>query len=215
MFERVSVVRRTAFWIQKNRSTSVFFLSYLTQFRCDFRFSVKVLQSLCEQTENRPVAGLVVIGNGQAARAVSLAGTSMQLPVLWAKGGVANLHGTSGEVSIFCIFRIAYTGGGSSWNCTRTVQPNLRLFRAPHHVCHPHLTHICLYQIGCNRGTDHFTRLLLLRFCEIRNCVKSTCWHSCSSPMRFQHRNASHGPAGIKKKSNSVQLFRGTTLDPY
>lgn len=62
-----------------------------------------MLQSLCEQTENRPLAGLVVIGNGQAARAVSLAGTSMQLPVLWAKGGVANLHGTSGEVSIFWI----------------------------------------------------------------------------------------------------------------
>lgn len=64
---------------------------------------MKVLESLCEQTEKRPLAGLVVIGNGQAARAISLAGTSMQLPVLWAKGGLANLRGTSGEVSIFIV----------------------------------------------------------------------------------------------------------------
>lgn len=67
------------------------------------------MQSLCEQTEKRPLAGLVVIGNGQAARAISLAGTSMQLPVLWAKGGVANLHGTSGEVSIFIIQNLHFT----------------------------------------------------------------------------------------------------------
>lgn len=58
----------------------------------NFRFNVKVLLSLCQQSEKRPLAGIVVIGNGQSARAVALSGSSMQLPVLWARGGVANLH---------------------------------------------------------------------------------------------------------------------------
>lgn len=59
---------------------------------------MNVLLSLCQQTENRPLAGLVVIGNGQSAHAVALSGTSMQLPVLWAKGGTASLHGLNREV---------------------------------------------------------------------------------------------------------------------
>lgn len=65
------------------------------------RFSVNVLLSLCQQTEDRPLAGVVVIGNGQSARAVALAGSAMHLPVLWAKGGTANLDGLHREVSAF------------------------------------------------------------------------------------------------------------------
>lgn len=63
------------------------------------RFSINVLQTLCQQAEKRPLAGLVVFGNGQAARAVAMAGSAMQLPVLWAKGGTANLDGMHREVS--------------------------------------------------------------------------------------------------------------------
>lgn len=95
------------------------------------------------------MAGLVVIGNGQAARAVSLAGTSMQLPVLWAKGGVANLHGTSGEVSTFLDVNFhSIRVEERSRNCT--VYPKLRVFPSSqtyssHYVCHPDLEHICFY----------------------------------------------------------------------
>lgn len=63
------------------------------------RFSSKVLTVFCQQTENRPLAGVIVIGEGQSARAVALAGTAMKLPVLWAKGGTASLNGKHKEVS--------------------------------------------------------------------------------------------------------------------
>lgn len=53
----------------------------------------------CQQTENRPLAGVIVIGEGQSARAIALAGTAMKLPVLWAKGGTASLNGKHKEVS--------------------------------------------------------------------------------------------------------------------
>ena len=62
------------------------------------RFSSKVLTVFCQQTENRPLAGIIVIGEGQSARAVALAGTAMKLPVLWAKGGTASLNGKHKEV---------------------------------------------------------------------------------------------------------------------
>lgn len=57
-----------------------------------------MLSSLCQLIEKRPLAGVVVFGNGQSARAIALSGTSMQLPVLWAKGGMANLHAKPAEV---------------------------------------------------------------------------------------------------------------------
>lgn len=66
-----------------------------------FRFSVKVLLALCQQAEKRPLAGVIVIGNGHSARAVALSGSAMHLPVLWAKGGTANLDGMHREVSQF------------------------------------------------------------------------------------------------------------------
>lgn len=62
------------------------------------RFSVDVLLSLCQQTEKRPLAGVVVIGNGQSAHAVALSGISMNLPVLWAKGGTTALRELHPEV---------------------------------------------------------------------------------------------------------------------
>lgn len=74
-----------------------FFLILSFLFFCSF--SVNVLLSLCQQTDNRPLAGVVVIGSGQSARAIALSGSAMQLPVLWAKGGTANLDGIHREVS--------------------------------------------------------------------------------------------------------------------
>lgn len=64
-----------------------------------YRFSVRVLTTLCEQSEGQPLAGVVVIGDGNSARAVAMAGSSMGLPVLWAKGGTANLDGMHREAS--------------------------------------------------------------------------------------------------------------------
>lgn len=65
-----------------------------------FRFSAKVLTSLCQQSDGYPLAGVVVIGEGQSARAIALAGSAMKVPVVWAKGGTANLHGVHREVLI-------------------------------------------------------------------------------------------------------------------
>lgn len=44
------------------------------------------------------MAGMLVFGEGQAARSLALAGTGMKLPVLWAKGGIAKIHGIGREV---------------------------------------------------------------------------------------------------------------------
>lgn len=41
---------------------------------------------------------MLVFGEGQAARSLALAGTGMKLPVLWAKGGIAKIHGIGREV---------------------------------------------------------------------------------------------------------------------
>lgn len=62
------------------------------------RFSANVLMSLCHRIDAQPLAGMIVIGDGQAARAVALAGNSMKIPVLWAKGGTANLKDGNREV---------------------------------------------------------------------------------------------------------------------
>lgn len=93
------------------------------------RFSVNVLLSLCQQSEKRPLAGVVVIGNGQSAHAVAYAGTAMQLPVLWAKGGSTNLRELHPEVRhIFisinnklCFFSIAI----SFWQVQVSTPNNL------------------------------------------------------------------------------------------
>lgn len=71
--------------------------SYLKLF--SLRFSANVLMSLCHRIDAQPLAGMIVIGDGQAARAVALAGNSMKIPVLWAKGGTANLKDGNREVS--------------------------------------------------------------------------------------------------------------------
>ncbi|KAL5287110.1 GRIN3A family protein [Megaselia abdita] len=61
------------------------------------RFSVNVLSSLCQQIDGVPLAGIVIIGDGQSARAVAMSGSSMKVPVLWAKGGTANLHSSDDD----------------------------------------------------------------------------------------------------------------------
>lgn len=57
-----------------------------------------MLTSLCLQSERYPLAGIVIIGDGQSARSISLAATAMKLPVLWARGGKATLYGINHEV---------------------------------------------------------------------------------------------------------------------
>lgn len=59
---------------------------------------MNVLLSLCQESEKRRLAGVVVIGNGQSAHAVAHAGSAMQLPVLWAKGGTTSLRELYPEV---------------------------------------------------------------------------------------------------------------------
>lgn len=58
--------------------------------------------TLCHQSERQPLAGMIVVGDGQSARSVALAGSSMQLPILWARGGKATLYGINHEVRILC-----------------------------------------------------------------------------------------------------------------
>ena len=62
------------------------------------RFSSKVLTALCEQIEGIPISGVIVVGDGQAARSIALSGNAMKVPVLWAKGGTAQLHTGGNEV---------------------------------------------------------------------------------------------------------------------
>ena len=62
------------------------------------RFSAKVLTALCEQIEAIPISGVIVVGDGQAARSIALSGNAMKVPVLWAKGGSAQLHSGGSEV---------------------------------------------------------------------------------------------------------------------
>lgn len=64
------------------------------------RFSAKVLTALCEQIEAIPISGVIVVGDGQAARSIALSGNAMKVPVLWAKGGLAQLHSGGSEVRI-------------------------------------------------------------------------------------------------------------------
>lgn len=56
--------------------------------------------SLCHRIDAQPLAGMIIVGDGQAARAIALAGNSMKIPVLWAKGGTANLQDGNREVSL-------------------------------------------------------------------------------------------------------------------
>lgn len=53
---------------------------------------------MCDQIDGIPISGIVVIGDGQAARSIALSGNAMKVPVLWAKGGTAQLQENS-EVS--------------------------------------------------------------------------------------------------------------------
>lgn len=63
--------------------------------------------SLCHRIDAQPLAGMIVIGNGQAARAVALAGNSMKIPVLWAKGGTANLKDGNREVRFSLVIAVS------------------------------------------------------------------------------------------------------------
>lgn len=57
-----------------------------------------MLTALCEQIEGIPISGVIVVGDGQAARSIALSGNAMKVPVLWAKGGSAQLHAGGSEV---------------------------------------------------------------------------------------------------------------------
>lgn len=64
-----------------------------------------MLTALCEQIEGIPISGVIVVGDGQAARSIALSGNAMKVPVLWAKGGNAQLYAGGSEVSVsFCLF---------------------------------------------------------------------------------------------------------------
>ncbi|CRK95065.1 CLUMA_CG008543, isoform A [Clunio marinus] len=65
------------------------------------RFSAKVLTTLCDQVEGVPLSGMIVVGDGQAARSIALSGNAMKVPVLWAKGGTAQLHAGGSEAQNF------------------------------------------------------------------------------------------------------------------
>lgn len=58
-----------------------------------------MLTALCENIDGVPISGIIVVGDGQAARSIALAGNAMKVPVLWAKGGTAQLHAAGSEVS--------------------------------------------------------------------------------------------------------------------
>uniref|UniRef100_A0AAG5DB40 Receptor ligand binding region domain-containing protein n=1 Tax=Anopheles atroparvus TaxID=41427 RepID=A0AAG5DB40_ANOAO len=61
------------------------------------RFSSKLMTSACDSIDGMPLAGMVIVGDSQAAKSLALAGNSMKLPVLWAKGGIASLHNSYDE----------------------------------------------------------------------------------------------------------------------
>ncbi|XP_058457456.1 uncharacterized protein LOC131434603 isoform X3 [Malaya genurostris] len=62
------------------------------------RYTSKILTTLCDLIDSVPLAGMIVVGEGQASKMVALAGSSMKIPVLWAKGGVASFQGTANEL---------------------------------------------------------------------------------------------------------------------
>lgn len=64
---------------------------------------MNVLSSLCQQIDGLPLAGVVIVGDGQSARAIAMAGSSMKVPVLWAKGGTANLHSSDDDHNKVCV----------------------------------------------------------------------------------------------------------------
>lgn len=68
-----------------------------------------MLTALCDQVEGIPISGLVVVGDGQAARSMALSGNAMKVPVLWAKGGSAQLHSGGSEVSGHIFLRLIPT----------------------------------------------------------------------------------------------------------
>lgn len=65
-----------------------------------------MLTALCEQIEAIPISGVIVVGDGQAARSIALSGNAMKVPVLWAKGGSAQLQAGGSEVSLQSIMTL-------------------------------------------------------------------------------------------------------------
>ncbi|KFB43278.1 AGAP005527-PA-like protein [Anopheles sinensis] len=62
------------------------------------RFSSKLITGACDSIDGVPLAGMVIVGDSQAAKSLALAGNAMKVPVLWAKGGIASLHNSHDEV---------------------------------------------------------------------------------------------------------------------
>lgn len=47
-----------------------------------------------------------LLGDGQSARSMALSGNAMKIPVLWAKGGIANLNSGGNEViTLYLLFK--------------------------------------------------------------------------------------------------------------
>ncbi|XP_053674177.1 uncharacterized protein LOC128724478 [Anopheles nili] len=63
------------------------------------RFSSKLITTACDSIDGMPLAGMVIVGDSQAAKSLALAGNAMKVPVLWAKGGIASLHNSYDELS--------------------------------------------------------------------------------------------------------------------
>jgi hypothetical protein len=77
---------------------------------------------LCDQIDGIPISGIVVIGDGQAARSIALSGNAMKVPVLWAKGGTAQLQENS-EVSFDHFLSIIIM---SSMNCEFVILRHMK-----------------------------------------------------------------------------------------
>lgn len=87
-----------------------------------------MLTALCEQIESSPISGVIVVGDGQAARSIALSGNAMKVPVLWAKGGTAQLHAGNSEVrTLISLFKVP----SSAPIDKHTKAPYDSVFKAP------------------------------------------------------------------------------------
>ncbi|XP_055628546.1 uncharacterized protein LOC129769999 isoform X2 [Toxorhynchites rutilus septentrionalis] len=69
----------------------------IVELQSDGRFSSTLLKTLCDLIDGTPIVGIVVIGDGQAAKMIAFAGSAMKVPVLWARGGMASFQSTANE----------------------------------------------------------------------------------------------------------------------
>lgn len=119
-------------------------------FLLKFRFSANVLLSLCQQSEKRPLVGVVVIGNGQSAHAVAYAGSAMQLPVLWAKGGTTSLRELYPEV---CCFIFIFSCNFHKFDVIASILSDIR--KCLHlYFSHPNVFFKCMIEFGNNKNKN-------------------------------------------------------------